>query len=155
MTALRELNEHFGTAQDLKDLVTAAHAKDIWVMVDIVANHAGPIGQDYSQFSAELNKPEHYHEYCNVNDEDHPMNQYRMERCWLAGLADFNHENPYVAQTLNDWISWMMKEFNIDGIRIDTIPHVPHDFWSGFAKASDVYQVGEALDPRADYVASY
>ena len=44
MTALYELNEHFGTADDLKDLVKAAHDADIWVMVDIVANHAGPIG---------------------------------------------------------------------------------------------------------------
>ena len=48
MTALKEINEHFGTPQDLKDMVAAAHAKGIWVMVDIVANHAGPIGQDYS-----------------------------------------------------------------------------------------------------------
>lgn len=80
-------------------------------------------------FAKELNKPEHYHEFCLVEDEDHPKNQWRMERCWLAGLADFNHENPYVVNQLTQWISWMMKEFTIDGIRIDTIPHVPHHFW--------------------------
>lgn len=78
-----------------------------------------------------------------------------MERCWLAGLADFNHENPYVVNQLTSWISWMVKEFNIDGIRIDTIPHVPHNFWSKFNEAAGVYQVGEALDDRADYVGSY
>jgi alpha-amylase len=155
MTALYELNEHFGTGDDLKALVKAAHAMDIFVMVDIVANHAGPIGQDYSQFSKELNQPEHYHEYCNVFDEDHPENQWRMERCWLAGLADFNHENPYVVEQLTKWISNMVTTYNLDGLRIDTIPHVPHHFWKKFSDASNVFQVGEALDPRADYVGSY
>ena len=106
-------------------------------------------------FAKELNKPEHYHEYCDVRDEDHPQNQWRMERCWLAGLADFKHENPYVEQQLLNWISWMIKEFDIDGLRIDTIPHVPHHFWKKFNAASNVFQVGEALDPRADYVGSY
>jgi len=28
-------NSHFGTEQDLKDLVQAAHQKDIWVMLDV------------------------------------------------------------------------------------------------------------------------
>lgn len=129
MTALYELNQHFGTADDLKQMVAEAHKRDIFVMVDIVANHAGPIGQNYTMFSKELNQPDHYHEFCIVEDDDHPMNQWRMERCWLAGLADFNHENPYVVDTLNSWIKWMMNEFSIDGIRIDTIPHVPHSFW--------------------------
>jgi alpha-amylase len=44
MTALYELNQHFGSADDLKKMVDEAHKRDIWVMVDIVANHAGPIG---------------------------------------------------------------------------------------------------------------
>ncbi len=31
-----QINPHFGTADDLKNLVKAAHEKDVWVMVDVV-----------------------------------------------------------------------------------------------------------------------
>ena len=39
---LYEVNSHFGTKQDLKDLVEACHKRGIWVMADVVANHMGP-----------------------------------------------------------------------------------------------------------------
>lgn len=45
------INPYFGSAQDLKDLVEAAHMKGIWVMVDVVGNHVGPIGTDFSQIN--------------------------------------------------------------------------------------------------------
>lgn len=32
-------NSNFGSSEDLKRLVNICHSKDIWVMVDIVANH--------------------------------------------------------------------------------------------------------------------
>jgi alpha-amylase len=41
-------NDHFGSDDDLKSLVKAAHAKGIAVMVDVVANHSGPVGDDFS-----------------------------------------------------------------------------------------------------------
>ncbi len=33
------VNTHFGGADALKRLVSECHKRDIWVMVDIVANH--------------------------------------------------------------------------------------------------------------------
>ena len=47
-TNWEEINHYFGTADDLKNLVDACHEKDIWVMVDVVANHVGPVGTDFS-----------------------------------------------------------------------------------------------------------
>ena len=43
------INSHFGTPDDLKSLVNTAHSKGIAVMVDVVANHVGPVGEDFSQ----------------------------------------------------------------------------------------------------------
>ena len=34
-----DVNHNFGSADDLKALVNACHSRDIWVMVDVVANH--------------------------------------------------------------------------------------------------------------------
>jgi alpha-amylase len=49
----------------------------------------------------------------------------------------------------------MIKKYNIDGIRIDTVPEVPKWFWKQFADAAGVYQVGEVFDGRLDYVSDY
>ena len=35
------INSHLGTADDLKSLVSTAHSKGMYVMVDVVANHMG------------------------------------------------------------------------------------------------------------------
>ncbi len=32
---LTKIDPHFGTSQDLKDLVSECHKRDIWVMVDV------------------------------------------------------------------------------------------------------------------------
>lgn len=46
---LNALNQHFGSEQNFVDFVSACHAKGIWVMVDVVANHMGNTNQNYSQ----------------------------------------------------------------------------------------------------------
>jgi alpha-amylase len=56
---------------------------------------------------------------------------------------------------LVDWIKDLIKKYNIDGIRIDTVPEVPKWFWTEFANAAGVYQVGEVFDGRLEYVADY
>jgi alpha-amylase len=43
MSDLYNVNDNFGTRDDLKAFVKAAHAIDIWVMVDVVANHVGDV----------------------------------------------------------------------------------------------------------------
>lgn len=58
-----KVNENFGSEDDLKSLVQAAHSKDIWVMVDVVANHVGPVGMDFSQIYP-FNSADHYHNDC-------------------------------------------------------------------------------------------
>lgn len=72
------INPHFGTEQDLKDLIAAAHSMDIWIMVDVVANHVGLVGDDFSKIFP-FNKPEHYHSKCQINQEDFTKNQWRVE----------------------------------------------------------------------------
>lgn len=121
-------NANFGSDQDLKDLVAACHAKGIAVMVDVVANHSAPIGDDFGQLYP-LNKAEHYHSDCGINDWS---NQWQVENCRLAGLPDLNQGNSYVRDYLKTWIHNLVRDFNFDGIRIDTIPEVPKDFWTEY-----------------------
>jgi alpha-amylase len=61
------LNQHFGDEAALTRFVSECHKRDIWVMVDVVANHVAPIGNDFGQIYP-LNKQEHYHQNCDIND---------------------------------------------------------------------------------------
>ena len=61
---LTKINSHFGTSDDLKALVTACHQKGMWVMLDVVANHMGPVGYNYSGLYP-FNQSSYFHD-CNL-----------------------------------------------------------------------------------------
>jgi len=115
-----KINSHFGSEDDLKNLVKTAHSKGVAVMVDVVANHSGPIGDDFSQIYP-LNQAEHYHSDCQINNWG---DAHEVEYCRLADLPDINQDNSYVRQYLKDWIKNLVNTYGFDGIRIDTIPEV-------------------------------
>lgn len=49
----------------------------------------------------------------------------------------------------------MVATYKFDGIRIDTIPEVPADFWNEYGEASGVFQMGECFNGDVNYVAPY
>eukprot|EP01129_Flabellula_baltica_P013033 TRINITY_DN5987_c0_g1_i2.p1 TRINITY_DN5987_c0_g1~~TRINITY_DN5987_c0_g1_i2.p1 ORF type:complete len:404 (+),score=64.47 TRINITY_DN5987_c0_g1_i2:283-1494(+) len=152
-----EINPHFGTREELKALVQACHAKGIWVMVDVVANHVGPVGYNYTTINP-FNKATHYHGCdqcppgCSISDWN---NLEQIQMCRLAGLPDLDQSNNFVRETLYDWIRDLVSDYDLDGIRIDTIPEIKPDFWSGYAKSAGVFQIGEAYNGNTNFVASY
>ena len=151
MTNLYKLNPHFGTEEDFISLIKTCHEKDIWVMVDVVANHVGLVGVDYSRIYP-FNLPEYYHSTCQITNWN---NQWQIENCRLSDLPDLNHENKYVEKTLLNWIHDLVKKYDIDGLRIDTILEVPKWFWDKFRESAGVFQIGEAFNGNIDYIADY
>lgn len=126
-------------------------------MVGVVANHVGPVGHNYTSIP-QFNNERYYHDCqgcpsdCNIQDW---VNQPEVEHCRLSGLPDLNQSVPYVASTLNNWVSSIVAKYNIDGIRVDTVPEVPKSFWKDFVQAAGVFQIGEVFDSHVSYVASY
>ena len=151
MTNLYNLNSHFGSEEDFKELISACHEKDIWVMVDVVANHVACVGTDYSRITP-FNSAEHYHDRCDIVDWD---NQWQIENCRLCDLPDLKQENDWVTEKLLEWINDIIIKYDIDGIRIDTIMEVPKWFWDKFRESAGVFQIGEAFRGDVDYVADY
>ena len=146
-----DINEHFGSKQDILNLVKACHDNDVFVMLDVVANHVGLVGNDFSTINP-FNSPEHYHEPCTITDW---TNYVMVENCRLADLPDLKHENDYVSDELLRWIKYMVSEYDLDGLRVDTVPEVPKWFWKKFNKACGVFQIGEVFNGDVNYVASY
>ncbi|ROT37828.1 alpha-amylase A type-1/2 [Sodiomyces alkalinus F11] len=147
---LLSINEHYGTPEDLKSLVNAAHDRDMFVMVDVVANHMG-YGNVAEFRPAPFNRPSSYHNDCEIDYN----NQSSVEQCWIYGLPDLKTTDPTVRAALYDWVSWLVQEYSFDGLRIDTVKHVEKDFWPGFARAAGVFTMGEVWDGNPDYLAPY
>lgn len=147
---LYAINSNYGSANDLKNLVNAAHARGMYIMVDVVTNHMGlgPIGNNRP---APLNEAGSYYPACEINYSD----QNSVEVCRIAGLPDVNTQRQDLKDLYNTWISWLVREYSFDGIRIDTVKHVQKDFWPGFASAAGVYSIGEVFDGNPTYLAGY
>ncbi|OJK04081.1 hypothetical protein ASPACDRAFT_1863780 [Aspergillus aculeatus ATCC 16872] len=153
------LNSHYGTADDLKALASALHARGMYLMVDVVANHMGYDGAgdslDYSVFKP-FNKKEYFHPYCAITNYD---NQTNVQNCWLGdnkvSLPDLDTTRSDVQTMWYDWVKSLVSNYSIDGLRIDTVKHVQKDFWPGYNKAAGVYCIGEVLDGDASYTCPY
>lgn len=149
------LNSNFGSEQDFHDFVAACHSRNIWVMVDVVANHMGNTDTTYTS-NYLLNDPAYYHDYCVITDNDFATyNQPHIENCRLAKLADLKQENDHVRTTLLSWVSELVKKYGIDGLRVDTVPEVPKWFWQQFTSSAGVYTVGEVFNGDMGYVGGY
>ena len=152
------INDHFGTKDDLKQLIDECHKRDIWVILDAVPNHmSGDL--DISTFIP-FNKPEHYHDYTDEDCDGHWDEQFFKENCRIWGMPDLNQENPYVKNELISWLKSMLNEYGFDGIRYADVPNVPKWFWGNFTEAANTYTlgiVGVDTDSEADvkYISDY
>lgn len=92
----------YGSPDDFKAFVDAAHALNLSVVLDIVLNHFGPEG-NYLPLLA----PQFFHEE-------------RMTP-WGAGIAyDVDAARRYIMEAPLYWL----KEFNLDGLRFDAIDQI-------------------------------
>jgi alpha-amylase len=142
-----EIDPRFGTRQDLVDLVEAAHARDVRVILDVVINHSGdnwyypedypyyydddirfPFGGwrlDNRPLPQELRNPDYYHRKGQIRNWDaHP--EYQQGD--FLSLKDFhNDDDPDGLQLLDTLIKshcYWIREADVDGFRMDAVKHM-------------------------------
>ncbi|MBT2678157.1 alpha-amylase [Bacillus sp. ISL-35] len=145
--------EHFGSVDKFKELVQEAHKRDIKIILDFVVNHVAP---DHEWVNDQA-KQDWFHEKQDIIDWN---NQDELENNWLYGLPDLAQENPETRKYLLDAAKWWIEETDIDGYRLDTVRHVPVDFWEDFSKEvksvkDDFYLIGEVWSEDPNYIAKY
>ncbi|KAI5777182.1 glycoside hydrolase superfamily [Geopyxis carbonaria] len=147
---LYNVNSNHGTAAELKSLISAAHDKGMYIMVDVVANHMGR--GDITTFNP-FNAASYYHDTCTISDYD---NQTNVEYCRIASdLPDVKTTDSGVRATFQSWVKDLVATYQIDGLRIDTVKHVEKDFWPGFVAAAGVFATGEVYNGDPAYVGPY
>ncbi len=103
------LDKYYGSPEDFKKFVDAAHSMDMVVLVDVVFNHVtdrSPLAQMYWNTAA--NRPSSNSPYLNEMAR-HPFNVFN----------DMNHESASVQRYMDRCIQYLLEEFRIDGFRFD------------------------------------
>src|SRR5262245_41432730 len=140
-----DVEPHFGTMQDLRELVDAAHALGMKVVQDQVANHCGP---DHPWVAAPPT-PAWFHDLARMprlrNNFDiagladpyaRPGRLDSPLRGWFAAhLPDFDQTDPLVSDYLIQNALWWIGMTGIDAIRQDTYPYVDRPFWERWQTA--------------------
>ncbi|GLW51049.1 1,4-alpha-glucan branching enzyme [Streptomyces sp. NBRC 14336] len=192
ITDFTQVDPHFGTNQDLADLIAKAHAKGMKVYFDVITNHTADV-VDYEEKSYDylakgafpyltkngepfddadyadaksrfpsvdndsfartpkaaknakvpswLNDPTMYH-----NRGDSTFAGESSENGDFSGLDDLWTERPEVVSGMEKIYQRWVKDFRIDGFRIDTVKHVNMEFWTQWATALDAYAAKQGRD---------
>jgi glycosidase len=114
----QSVDPRFGTEAELKQLVEAAHARGIKVLLDVVYNHVG-YGSKYLESPATAGWFRTKPVECATDEL----------RCQVGGLPDFRTELPEVQDYLLDAQLGLAARTGLDGFRLDTVKHVEHEFW--------------------------
>jgi alpha-amylase len=100
----------------------------MFLMVDVVANHVvTPIAEEFTASSTYgmFDQPEDYHPFRWLDDYN---DQWLVENGWIPGidgiaLVDLNTESEKVVRCMYDWVGWLVREYGIDGLRVDSVKH--------------------------------
>jgi glycosidase len=118
------VNSEFGTLDDLKDFVRAAHAQGMYVIFDWVANHTA--------WDSNL-VTEHPEWYARDWKGDlHPTPWWDWE-----DVIDLDYQNPALRKYMTEALKYWVKEADIDGYRCDVASFIPTDFWNNVRQELD------------------
>ena len=139
-TDYKKLDSRLGTNDDLKDFVSLCHKAGIRVIFDGVFNHTG---RDFFAFRdlKEHREASPYKDwFCNVNFwGNNEYNDGFSYDNWGGYnlLVKLNQRNPAVQDYICDVIRFWVKEFDIDGIRLDAADVLDFQFMSCLRQLAD------------------
>jgi glycosidase len=117
----RAFNPDYGNAADFRALVEAVHGRGMKVILDFVPNHTSP---DHAWVKEH---PDYY-----VRNERGEPSVPRDEKGKLTDwtdVAQLDYKNPALRREMIATMQYWLKEFAIDGFRVDVAGFIPIDFW--------------------------
>lgn len=152
------IDDNFGTNTQFKELVTQLHSRGIKVIIDGVFNHTADEFKQFEDIKEKGPKSEYYDWYFikkwpfpeEFSENKKPSDYYD---CWwgFGDLPKLNTDNEEVKKMLLDVSEFWIKQYNVDGWRLDVPNEIPHPFWKKFrvtvkSADKDAYIVGEIWD---------
>ena len=163
-----KLDEHLPSEDlDYQQLVAGLEEKGIKTVLDVVLNHGSPaytmpikqdlFGQIYDKQGNLI--ADHGNLAPDQLDHNNPLHQMYNRKKDFGELSDLNSDNPavldYFVGAYNQWL-----DQGAHVIRIDTIKHMPIDFWKRFAdrmraERPDLFMFAEAFIYEAEKLGKY
>lgn len=160
------IDPNFGTKEDLHELVKVAHKKGIRILLDAVINHTGPVTEQDPVWPNNWVRTEPqctYDSYENTtsctlvknlpdilteSNESVDLPPQLVAKWKTEGRYDKEVEelNNFFIRTgypraprfyIMKWLTDYIKEFGIDGYRVDTVKHTEAYVWQEFRKECD------------------
>lgn len=119
-----DTDPHFGTVAQTRELVQQAHKRGMKVIFDIVVNHTGP------HHPIVREKPHWFNPKLKISNWNDP---HQVENGWIFDLPDFDQSKPEVREYILDYSRFWIEQTGVDGFRLDTVKHVPKEFWTWYS----------------------
>ncbi|MEG1805006.1 MAG: glycoside hydrolase family 13 protein [Clostridia bacterium] len=127
-----KVDKQFGSNEDFGKLVKMAHEKGLKIVLDAVFNHCS---SDCSIFQDVKNKGRmsEYYEWFLI-DGDKPDEKKMNYDCFASCqyMPKWNTSNLKLQEFLINVATYWIKEYDIDGWRLDVSDEVSHNFWRNF-----------------------
>ncbi len=136
-----DIHPDYGTLEDFKALLDAAHARGIRVILDLVLNHTSDQHPWFQAARADRNSP--YRDYYVWSDTDQKYRDARIifldtetsnwtwdevagQYYWhrfYAAQPDLNYDNPAVQEEMLNVVRFWF-DLGVDGFRLDAVPYL-------------------------------
>lgn len=129
------VEKDYGTNEDFKRFVAAAHQRGIRVLVDMVPNH---MSQEHPFFQAALRdtaspyrayfrfapRPGPNNKWGNNNWHKSPVRDEYYYAFFWQGMPDLNYERPEALAEMKRVASFWLTEMDVDGFRLDAVKYL-------------------------------
>ncbi len=156
-TDYKKLDSRLGDNKDLANFVSECHAAGIKVIFDGVFNHTGRDFFAFKDIQKNRENSPYRDWYCNVNfGGNTEYNDGFSYENWGGYnlLVKLNQRNPAVKDYICDAIRFWVREFDVDGIRLDAADVLDFDFMQALRHLAnevkpDFWLMGEVI--HGDY----
>ncbi|MCB9159662.1 MAG: alpha-amylase [Caldilineaceae bacterium] len=124
------VDPRFGSNADVRALVDAAHARGLRVILDFVANH---VGTGFAPFAAAAADPADPHRawFSFGPEYKHGYRSFFD----VAAMPQLDTDHPDARRYLLDAAQFWLREYDVDGYRLDYAAGPSHLFWNHFRAA--------------------
>lgn len=156
-TDYKKLDSRLGDNKDLTDFVAQCHKQGVKVILDGVFNHTGRDFFAFQDIKKNRENSPYKDWYCNVNfGGNNEYNDGFSYENWGGYnlLAKLNQHNPAVRDYICDVIRFWVKEYDIDGIRLDAADVLDFNYMQALRQVAnevkpDFWLMGEVI--HGDY----
>lgn len=130
-----KVDNQFGSSSDLKELIEKCHERNIKVILDAVFNHCSDRLKEFQDVLKNgSNSP--YYDWFIIHGDKVDQEKVNYEIFSICNyLPKFNTSNKELRNYLIEIGKYYVREFDIDGWRLDVADEVSHRFWQEFRNA--------------------